>query len=489
MERPFDLVVIGTGSGGAVAAEFAADVLGVRVAAVEREAVGGDRLWSGSVPSKALLASAGVAHVTRHGSPFGVEVPAPRIDLPAVWERVRQVRTEMADRFVGPTRLAELGVELVRGTATVTGAREVTVEGPDGRRVLRTRYVLVATGSRPAIPELDGLEELGGPAALDPTRAITTDSLFELEQPPASVVMIGGGPVGVELAQTLARLGVPTTVVEAAPRLLPREEPDLSERLTEILRRDGVVVRLGAAATSLRVEGSTGDPSRVTVTTAAGESISAAGVLLATGRVPSVEGLGLERFGIHVGPSGVPVDGRNRTIVPNVYVVGDAAAGRPRFAHAAATDAVLAVRDMFLPGRGRATPLVPWCTFTDPELGHAGMTASEARQRFGDRAVTVHRRDLSANERAVAEGRTDGAMLVVTVRDRIVGAHVLAPHAGELVNEFALAIRLGLRLRDLADMVHVSPTYSSTIARLATDDVYARTRRSRAFVRLNRWFG
>jgi pyruvate/2-oxoglutarate dehydrogenase complex dihydrolipoamide dehydrogenase (E3) component len=484
MERPFDLVVIGTGSGGAVAAEFAADVLGLRVAAVERESVGGDRLWSGSVPSKALLASAGVAHTVRHAGEFGVEVAAPRIDHVAVWQRVRRVRAEMAERFVGASRLRELGVELVPGTATVTGAREVTVDGPDGRRVLRTRYVLVATGSRPAVPDLEGLADL---LALDPSPVVTTDSVFELDRPPASIVMIGGGPVGVELAQTLARLDIPTTVVEAAPRLLPREEPELSDRLAEVLRRDGVTLHLGSAATTVQLaeEGTPG----VTVTTAAGDRVTASGVLLAAGRVPAVDDLGLERFGIRVGPSGVPVDGRNRTILPNLYVVGDAAAGRPRFAHAAATDAVLAVRDMFLPGRGRATPLVPWCTFTDPELAHAGMTASEARHRFGDRAVVVHRRDLDVIERAVADGSADGAVLVVTVHDRIVGAHVLAPHAGELINEFALAIRLGLRLRDLGDLVHVSPTYASIIARVAADDVYARARRARGFVRLNRWLG
>ncbi len=403
MAQEYDLVIIGLGSGGSLAAEFAAGELGLRVAAVERGRIGGDCLWTGCVPSKALIASARVAHTVRTAGTFGVTAGEPDIDLRAVWARIRSIQAGIAETDDSPDRFRELGVDLVEGSGRITGYRQVTVDTADGERRLDTRYILVCTGSRPAVPPIPGL---------DTVAYHTNETLFEIDEPPSSLVMIGGGPIATELAQSMVRLGVPTTVLEMAHRLVPRDEPELADRLGQILRREGVDLHLSTSATAVRRGGD-----GVVVETDDGE-FSAAGLLVATGRTANVQSLGLGELGVPVGPGGVEVDGRNRTLVPSIYVVGDAAEGRADFTHVAAHDAVLAVRDMFFPGRGAPAQLTPWCTFTDPELAHVGLTAAEARERHGRSAVTVHRHELAHNDRARADGTTDGMILVVTARTR-----------------------------------------------------------------------
>lgn len=472
----YDLIIIGLGSGGTLAAEFAAGELGLRVAAVERARIGGDCLWTGCVPSKTLIASARVAHTVRTAGRFGVTAGPSEVDLDAVWRRIKSVQASIAEAEDSPDRFRALGVDVFSGTAKVTGYREVTVESEAGGKptVLSGRFILVCTGSRPSMPAIPGLGDV------DP---LTSEELFELDRPPESLVMIGGGPIATELAQALVRLGVPTTVLEMMHRLVPRDEPELADRLAQILRAEGVDLHLATAATAVRPGGD-----GVVVETATG-SHTAAGVLVATGRTANVEGLGLDRFGVPVSAAGVEVDGRNRTLVPNIYVVGDAAAGRPRFTHSAAYDAVLAVRDMFIPGRGLPAQLVPWCTFTDPELAHVGLTAAEARERHGRRAVHVYRHELSHNDRARADGTTDGLLLVVTVKDRIVGAHALAPAGGELIHEMGLAIRFGVGIDELSELVHVYPTIATGFARIGADRSYATVRRYRPLAKLSRLLG
>lgn len=470
----YDLVVIGLGSGGTLAAEFAVSELGLRVAAVERGRIGGDCLWTGCVPSKALIASARVAHTVRGADRFGVRAGEPRVDLDAVWSRIKSVQAEIATTDDSPDRFRRLGVELVTGTARITGYRQVTVDTGDGSRELNSRFILVCTGSRPSMPSIPGLAEVD---------VLTSENLFELHRPPASLAMIGGGPIATELAQAMVRLGVPTTVIEMAHRLVPRDEPELADRLGRILRAEGVDLHLATAATAVRRGGD-----GVVVETPEGDH-TAAGLLVAAGRTANVEALGLDRFGIQTSAAGVEIDGRNRTLVPSIYVVGDAAAGRPRFTHSAAHDAVLAVRDMFLPGSGTPAQLVPWCTFTDPELAHVGLTAAEARERYGNRVVSVYRHELAHNDRARADGTTEGLLLVVTVKDRIVGAHALAPSAGELIHELALAIRFGVGIDELSELVHVYPTLATGFARIGADRAYATARKYRPLAKLSRWLG
>jgi pyruvate/2-oxoglutarate dehydrogenase complex dihydrolipoamide dehydrogenase (E3) component len=465
----YDLVIVGLGSGGIVAAEFAS-TLGLRVAAVERARPGGDCLWTGCVPSKTLIASARVAHHMRTADRFGIAAVEPRVDTAAVWGRIHAVQEAIAATDDSPARITGLGVELVAGEARVTGPH--TVEA--GGRVLDTRHILLVTGSRPAVPEVEGLQEAG---------FLTSETVFALDRAPESVVVIGGGPAGTEMAQALRRLGIPVTVLERGPRILPRDEPGLVDILARVLRHEGVEVVCGAEVRSVDVD----DGHRVVHATVGGEprSWAAGAILVAAGRRPDLEGLGLEAVGVAVGPRGVTVDGGMRTTVPSIHCAGDLAA-RELFTHAAAYQSVRAIRDMFFPGRaGRSAP-IPWCTFTDPELAHVGMTVGEARAAYGDGRVAVHRHDLAGSDRARCDGATDGAIVIVTARGRVVGAHILAPAAGEMIAELTLAVSRRLRLTELASVVHVYPTLSTGIAQLAAGAAYARARRLRRLLRPGR---
>lgn len=460
MSRRYDLVIVGVGSGGLVAADFAA-TLGLRVAAVEAHRIGGDCLWTGCVPSKALLASAKVAHHMRRAAEYGIRPVEPDVDLEAVWARIRSVQDAIATTDDSPEHLEAKGVEVVHGAATIVSAHEVEVGG----RRLDTRFILIATGSRPAVPDIDGLAEAG---------YLTSETLFELERPPASLVVVGGGPIGVELAQGCRRLGLPVTLLQRGARLLPRDEPELTKRVPDILRREGVEVQLDADLQRVRVE----DGSLV-VHARLGEAertFRAGGILVAAGRTPNVDALGLAQLGIEVGPSGIVTDARSRTSVASIYAVGDVT-GRQLFTHAAANQAAAAVRDMFFPGAGRPSALVPWCTFTDPELASVGLTAGAAAAQHGAGVTRTWTRELRDSDRARADGATDGAIVLVTAKEKLVGAHVLAPAAGEMIQELALAIDQGLKLRDLASLVHVYPTVATGIQQLAGEAGYERAKR------------
>lgn len=442
----YDLVIVGMGSGGIVAAEFAA-ALGLRVAAVERDRIGGDCLWTGCVPSKALLAAAKVAQHMRTADRFGIAAVEPEIDLRRVWERIRAVQEEIATTDDSPERFESLGVELVRGEARLVGPNTVEV----GDRLLEARFVLLCTGSRPAVPDLPGLREAG---------FLSSETLFELEDPPRSVVVIGGGPIAVELAQGLNRLGVRVTLLQRGDRLLPRDEPELTAIVAARLREEGVNVRFGVDTQS--VEAEQGRKAVLGTSNGQLERWEAEELLVAAGRTPTVDGLGLEEIGVDVGPRGIAVDKRLRTSVTSVYAVGDVA-GRWLFTHSAGREAAAALRDMFFPGKAADIGLVPWCTFTDPELAHAGSIVAEAIERHGERTVEVTRVDLSHSDRARADGSDEGRIVLVAAGGKLVGAHILAPAAGELIHELALAIRQRLRVRDLGVMTHVYPTIATSV--------------------------
>lgn len=469
MPRRYDLVIVGMGSGGMVAAEFAAS-LGLAVAVVERGRVGGDCLWTGCVPSKALLASAKVAHHLRTAHRWGLPATDPDIDTALVWERIRAVQAEIAATDDNPERFRRDGVEIVAGTARLTGPHTVEADG----RVLRTRFVLLCTGSRPATPPVPGLAEAG---------YLTSENVFEIERAPGRVIAIGGGPIAIELAQGLNRLGVAVTVLQRGPGILPRDEPELVAILTRRLKAEGVDLRLDVDVGEVRVEGG----AKVVTGTEAGRPArwEADELLVGVGRRPNMDGLGLEEVGVKVGRRGVEVDDRMRTSVPSVYAAGDVA-GRYLFTHSAAHEALRAVRDMFFPGRGTVSDLVPWCTFTDPELAHAGVTEAEARTTHGD-DVRVHRLDLSHSDRARAEGDAEGRIVAVCgPKGRLLGAHVLAAAAGEMIHELALVIKNRGRLSDLSSLIHVYPTLSTSVGQVAAEATFESALRYRWVTRLTR---
>jgi pyruvate/2-oxoglutarate dehydrogenase complex dihydrolipoamide dehydrogenase (E3) component len=464
----YDLLVVGMGSGGMVAAEFAT-TLDLRVGVVERERVGGDCLWTGCVPSKALLASAKAAHVMRHADHYGIDPVAPSIDTARVWSRIRRIQDEIAATDDSPGRYREeLGVDIHFGAARVIGPRSVTVG--DGKQ-LEGRFILLCTGSRPFVPPVEGLVEAG---------FLTSETVFELERAPDSITFIGGGPIAIELAQAFTRLGVPTTVLQRGDRILARDEPMLVERLTARLRAEGVDLRLGVGLERVTVE----DGMKVVHGREGGQprSWAAHEIFVAAGRHPNVDGLGVEEIGVRVGRRGVETDDRLRTSVESIYAAGDVA-GRYLFTHSAGYEAVRAVRNMFFPGSSKGPYAVPWCTFCDPELAHAGLTEAEAVSEHGADDVAVWVQDLAHSDRARTDGAEDGAIKLVTAKGKLIGAHVLAPSAGEVIHEPALAIHERMRLSDVASMIHVYPTIAIGVQQLAADVAYERAGRYKFLVR------
>jgi len=465
----YDLVVIGMGAAGLTATEFATG-LGLRVAVVERARIGGDSLWTGCVPSKALVASAKVAHTMRNAHRVGISSVEPVIDLPTVWRRARSVQAEIAATDDNPHRYRQMGAALFAGQACLTGANEVTVHGADGRiEALQTRFVLLCTGSRPNIPAIDGLNT---------DWCLTSESLFQLNAPPPTLAIIGGGPMGVEMAQTLQRLGVEVTVFQRAHTLLPRAQRSLVTQLTEMLTEEGVVVHTTADVRStlrrpdglIDVTANVGDDGRQV-------QLRVAGLLVAAGRTADTDDLGLQEQGIEVSERGVQVDDRGRTAVRTVYAAGDAA-GRRYLSNSAGYEAVRAVRDMFYPGKGSIDATIPSCVFSDPELASVGLTVDQAEELYGTDSDSW-RIDLAHNDRARTDAHAEGSVVVVTAKGRIVGAHILARDAGEMIHELSLAIHSELRLEELADTVHVYPTVAGAIGQLATESAFEKAHRLR----------
>ncbi len=466
-ERSYDLVIVGMGSAGMVAAEFAS-TLDIKVAAVERDRVGGDCLWTGCVPSKALLASAKAANTIRHADRYGLTAVEPEIDTARVFERIRSIQADLAATDDNADRFAEAGADVHFGAARLTGPNTLAV---DGVGTLRSRFFLLCTGSRPATPPVPGLPEAG---------FLTSESLWEIDRAPESLVIVGGGPISMELSQGFARLGVETTVLERSSGVLARDEPDLAARLAEQIRADGVQLVTDVEIETVVIE----DGVKVVRGTSAGApgEWRAAEIFVGAGRRPNVEGLGLEEVGVETSSKGVLVDASLRSSVKSIYAAGDVA-GRFLFTHSAGYEAAAAIRNMFFPGSSDAPDFVPWCTYTDPELAHAGLTEAEARERDGDH-VHVWRHDLEHSDRARTDSAPGGEVRIVTGKGgRIVGAHALMPNAGEVIHELALAILEKKKLSDLGSLVHVYPTLAMGIGRLAGEASYARAGRLGFLVR------
>jgi pyruvate/2-oxoglutarate dehydrogenase complex dihydrolipoamide dehydrogenase (E3) component len=458
MKYDYDVVIIGVGSGGMIAGEVAAK-MGVKAALVERHRVGGDCLWTGCVPSKALLASAKAAHTVRHADAYGLSVNAAvESDTAGVWNRIRRIQEEIAETDDSPDKYKPLGVDLLVGEAAFDGLHRVRV----GERVIACRFALVCTGSRPAAPTIDGLPNVG---------YLTSENVFELERAPQSLLIVGGGPIGVEMAQGMNRLGVTTTVLQRASRILERDEPELADILLRKLRSEGVTVELGVELLSAERDGS-----EKVVKGRVGEKDvvwRAEEVLVAAGRMPNIESLNLDRVGVRTGRRGIVVDENLRTTAGWIYAAGDCV-GRFLFTHNAAADAVTALRNMFFPGSAKAAGIVPWTTFTDPELAHVGMTEAEGKKKLGRDGYRVYEWELSHSDRARAEGATEGRIIAVTdSKFKVVGAHILAPSAGEMISQFTLALNQGLRLTpDFGNLIQVYPTFSTSVSQLAAEATY-----------------
>ncbi|HSU17699.1 mercuric reductase [Longimicrobium sp.] len=463
MER-YDLAVIGGGTAGLVSAAVSAGI-GARTALVEQHRLGGECLWTGCVPSKAIIRSAAVLHTLRRAADFGIEVDGGRADFRRVMERVHAVIRQI-EPHDSPERFRGMGVDVVEGRARFVSPGEAEV---GGRRIRSKRWIL-ATGSRTAIPQIAGLEEAG---------YLTHETLWDLRALPESMLVLGAGPIGIEMAQAFARLGSRVTVVSAAEQVLHREDPEIAAVLRRQLEREGITLHLGTRATAVRVE----DGQKViTIRTKTGEmEIRAAVILVATGRKPNVEEMGLDAIGVESTDKGVTVDAALRTSASNVWAAGDVA-GPYRFTHVADYQARIAAPNALFPLRRKVDyRVVPWCTYTEPEVARVGLTEAEARDEWGDKAG-VFRYGHDSLDRALCDGEPEGlTKLVLDPKGRIAGAHVVGPRAGETIHEAVLAVRHRLKLSDLSGMIHIYPTYPESLKRAA--DAFLRAKYSGGLAR------
>lgn len=450
-----DICAIGGGSAGLSVAAGAAQ-LGARTVLFERRKMGGECLNYGCVPSKALIASARSAEAVRGAGAFGVEARLDGIDFGAVVDRVDSVIAAIAPHD-SEERFESLGVTVLRSNATFTGPD--TVEG-DGVTVKARRFV-IATGSNPAAPPIEGL---------DAVPFFTNETIFANRVLPEHLLVIGGGPIGVEMAQAHRRLGARVTIAEA-DRMMAKEDPELTAVIRDRLVAEGVEILEGA---KVRRVATAGDSITATIDADGERELTVSHVLVAAGRKPQVDGLGLEAAGIDHTRAGITVDSRLRTSNRRIFAIGDVSGG-PQFTHVAGYQAGIVIRNALfrLPAKVDYRSL-PWVTFTDPELARVGMLEAEAREQYGSsvEALTV---PFAKIDRAMAEGRTDGLIKVVLgKRGRILGASIVGDHAGELIHVWALAMSRKLSASAIAGMIAPYPTMGE-ISKRVTGDHYAKT--------------
>jgi pyruvate/2-oxoglutarate dehydrogenase complex dihydrolipoamide dehydrogenase (E3) component/uncharacterized membrane protein YdjX (TVP38/TMEM64 family) len=448
--RSFDtnMVVIGAGSAGLVASLIAATVK-AKVTLIERHKMGGDCLNTGCVPSKAIIRSARVADYARRANEFGLGDMNVQVDFPRVMERVQSViKTiephDSVERFTG------LGVDCVQGQAHIVSPWEVEVDG----KSITTRNIVIASGARARVPQVDGLDQLD---------YLTSDTLWDIRDAPARLLVLGAGPIGCELAQAFARLGTTVTLVTHAQRIMPREDEDVSAEVARAFARSGIEVHVGYEPVRFGIEGS--EQFGLFGSADGQQRLVFDRLLLAVGRTPNSEGLGLEELGIAINPAGtIAVDDYLRTTVPTIYACGDIA-GPYQFTHMASHQAwYAAVNALF--GRFRKFrvdySIVPWATFTDPEVARVGLNEADAQAQ--DIAYEITRYDIDDLDRAIADGEAHGFVKVLTVpgKDRILGATIVGYHAAELITEFVLAMKHGIGLNKILGTIHIYPTLSES---------------------------
>lgn len=441
-----DLVVIGAGPAGLVAAEFGAQ-FGADVLLIERDRVGGDCTWTGCLPSKALLHAAAVAHQVRNAADFGIGTGQLEIDFAKLMGQVRAAVARVYS-FETPEQLRERGIQVLHGAARFIDAGTVEV---DGRRVEGRRFV-ISTGARSQLPPVAGL---------DTVPHLTYERFFALDRLPQHLLVLGGGPVGVELSQALLRLGSRVTLLEKEERLLPAADAEAAEVLTQKLRAEGMQIELEAEVKAVRTEG------REIQAETAAAAFAGDVLLVATGRAPDLDGLDLDRAGVAFDRGGVKVDQHLRTSRSHIYAAGDVT-GSHQFTHFAGWQGYIAARNALFPGSQRGTAeTVPWAVFTDPEIAQVGLTEDDARARRLE--FEVHRLPLERVDRAQTLGDTEGFIkLLSTGAGRILGASIVAPDAAEVANELWLAVGADLSLQQLAKAIHVYPTIGIGVQQLAS---------------------
>lgn len=455
----YNLVVIGAGTAGLVCAAGAAG-LGARVALIERHLMGGDCLNVGCVPSKAVIAAARAAAAVGDAARFGVHVPdGVRIDFGQVMARMRRLRASIAPHD-SVKRFSDLGIDVFIGEGRFADERSVEVAGER----LSFKKAVIATGARAAAPPIPGLADVD---------YLTNETVFSLTELPRRMAVIGAGPIGCEMAQAFACLGAEVLLVETLHGILPREDQDAADIVLQSMLKDGV--KLLCCGKELKLARADGGRIRLTVAShGTGYDEVVDQLLVAVGRAPNVENLALPAAGVSFTPKGVQVNDRLQTTNPNIYAAGDICSPF-QFTHAADFMARIVLRNALFFGRARASALtIPWCTYTQPEIAHVGLYDKQAREQGIE--IDTFTRELRQVDRAILEGHTDGLVRVHVRKgtDKIVGATIVAAHAGDMIAEITMAMTHKLGLKHLADTIHPYPTQAEAIRQVG--DAYNRTR-------------
>ena len=456
----YDLLVIGAGPAGLAAAEAAVEG-GAKVALIERHLIGGVSLLNGAVPSKAIIRTSRLYADMRHAERFGAAVPTGiQENFTLAMDRMRRLRTRLGE-YRSAERLKLAGVDLYFGAAHFIAADAITLADAHMHKsaTLRFKYALIATGARPMPTDIPGLEQAG---------YFTSEEVFHIEEIPHRLVVIGGGQLGCELAQAFCRLGSHVAIVQDEAKFLPQEERDAAQLLSESLAQDGVEIHLNTTATAVRIAPS-GEKLVDLVSDDFKSTLTVDHILTGVGRIPNVEALHLERAGVDYDTvRGIRVDDFLRTSSPRIYAAGDVCLER-KYTHAAVASAELAVANALFDGGQKWSALtIPWCTYTDPEIAHVGLYVSEAReQNIPVKTITVMMHDT---DRSIVDGEGRG-FVKIHIRDgtdQILGATIVAAHAGEMINEITLAIDAGIGLTVLAKVIHAYPTQASAIKMAAS---------------------
>lgn len=452
MTAQYDLVAVGGGTGGLITAVGAA-YLGLDAAIIEKNALGGDCLWTGCVPSKALIASARLARQMDRAAGLGLGRPEVRHDFRAVMERMRAVRGTVAHHD-DPERFRDMGIAVHFGAARFLDPSTMEVEGVG---TIRSKRFVIATGAVAAVPPIPGLADAG---------FWTYENVFDEDELPGSIAILGGGPIGTEFAQIFARLGARATILEMMPSILTSEEPEAAAFMQDCLREEGIEVRVGARVAAVETE-----RGRKVLRMDGGEGVAVDQIFVATGRRPFTDGLGLEDAGVETVDGAIRVDPYLRSSAPTVWAAGDVT-GAMQFTHAAEQMAKVALRNSVLPGRTKIRyDNVPRVTYTDPEVAHVGLSGAEAAARGGT-AYMYHLDDL---DRAIVDGSATGFVKVTADRKgRVLGATIVAHGAGDLIFPFVLARQHGLKLSKVADTIFPYPTMVESVKKAAAE--FNRTR-------------
>lgn len=449
MTTQYDLVVIGGGSAGLVGAKFAAG-LGMKVALVEREYLGGDCTWHGCVPSKALLKVAKTAHAAREGAHYGITTAAPTVDMAQVSAYIQDVIAEVY-KHETPEEIEKSGVEVILGSAKFTDAHTLHVAlSAGGERTVSGKKFVIATGATPAKLPIPGL---------DSVPYLTYRTLFANQTLPKRLITIGAGPIGMEMSQAYSRLGAQVTVV--TDKIMQNDDPLVGETLRRVFEGEGVRFEIGLVE---RVEQRENGEIVVHVD---GRAIVGDMLLLSVGRVANVGSLDLDKAGVAYDKRGIKVDDTLRTNVPHIYAAGDIIGG-PQFTHYAGFQGYVAARNAVLPGASKGiTAVLPWTTFTEPEAAHVGQTEAQARAQYGD-DVQIKHFDLKNGDRSRAENDLEGFIKIVHRKGKILGATVVANRAGEMINEYTTAITHNWGVGEISNTMHVYPSYGQIVATVSS---------------------